>query len=188
MANTLEDVRKAKTRAKVARYRSRKALQEFTSTELRVAQNLASGLNGTQALVQAGSNARSVQSLARGREALQAIKDKLGLTLEYTVAKVMELCEASKPMLTADGCIETPAWDARGKGVGYSIGMHEASGEIPKAQAEEHQGTTISYTTVLGNLIDVSQRGAEKAKRHKRKAAKPATIDLNTLQSRSDNR
>jgi hypothetical protein len=66
--------------------------------------------------------------------------------------------------------------------------MHEASGEIPKAQAEEHQGTTISYTTVLGNLIDVSQRGAEKAKRHKRKAAKPATIDLNTLQSRSDNR
>jgi len=56
-----------------------------------------------------------VQSLARGREALQAIKDRLGLTLEYTVAKVMELCEANKPMLTAEGCIDTPAWDARGK-------------------------------------------------------------------------
>jgi len=181
-------VRKAKTRAKVARYRNRKALQEFTSTELRVAQNLASGLNGTQALVQAGSNARSVQSLARGREALQAIKDRLGLTLEYTVAKVMELCEANKPMLTAEGCIDTPAWDARGKGVGYSIGLHEASGELPKAQAEEQSGTHIHFNLNLDKLSKLSEVGSHLETNHKRKAAKPATIDLNTNGSRSDNR
>ena len=187
-SNLLLDTKRSQTRAKVQRFRSRAALREFTSTELRVADNLAQGLPDRQALVKAGSNYWSDGTLEKGKQALQAILDAHQVTLDYTVRKVKELAEATKPMLTATGSIDVAAWDARSRGLGYVIGLQEAAGQIPKAQVDEHHGTAIQFNLHLQNLSDVSQAGAEKAKRHKRKAAKAITVDLNTEQTCSDNR
>lgn len=175
MPNILEDTKRAANRAKVRRYRGRAALQEFTSTERRIALNLAAGDNDRQALVKAGSNYQSDQALARGKQALQAILDTLGMDLTFMCERVKALALAKKKMLTAEGCIDVDAWDAVARGVGYTIELQQAAGKLPKVTAEEHQGMSINFNLDLGKLAKMSQPGADNNVIHKRQ---PQTIEI----------
>ena len=151
-----------------------------SSALTRVTRNLALGMADREALREAGSSEKSTILLDKAKIALaETLKAHGGHWPELVAHAVRSLHRKKKVQLGME-CIEVDDVIDQREARRDLWAWNEQAGELPKPQTEEHHGTTISYTTVLGNLIDVSQRGADKVKRHKRKTAKPIETDLNT--------
>ena len=154
---------RALNRDRQARYRARKRngnnatlppLHEEpgwwnTDKERRIAVELAAGNTARGALRAIGSSETSVQLIEHARSGLAEALKSEGLSIKRVIQGTKELLDATSPVLTANGSIEKPAWDARDKGLRHSMALLDRAGELPSPQPTGHAGTTIQVAIVI---------------------------------------
>lgn len=175
IADARKEHERALNRARQRRYQARKRMitngllvddnGQPNSSVQRVALGLLHGLNDSQALIQSGSSRKAMQLLDRAKVGLSEQCKAHGITITTLLENVRRRDKATTPMLTAEGSIEKPDWQAQASAARDMVQVLDRAGELPAAQGTEHHGSSIhiTYNRVEVGLTNAIHKGDSQA-------------------------
>jgi hypothetical protein len=140
------------------------------TNELTVARNLAVGMSGERALIEAGQSRNAAILLEKGKQRLADVLKEKALTLERVVENTVKRIDAKSPMFTADGCIERDDWQAQASGCRDGIALLDRAGELPSASNTQHGPqitiNIVRYSSGPQDVVDAAHVIETQATKH----------------------